>query len=168
MDSQKLSELADKFWNGECSEQEERDLKNCITHGEILGGLEGLAEYFQFTDQERSAKNLDDTFDATILHHIENTPPKIEKFFMLKLAAGILIIVGIGFSMKAYFEANNAIETNEFVDTFDNSEVAYREVKKALSIMSSSMSSGMVYTGRMSAFHKAQKELKNKRNKKML
>ena len=166
MEFHTLQQLADKYWQGECTDQEEQDLTQALLNQEVPAGLEALADYLRFNQAERNSLTLDDSFDEMILQQIQPTIQKPQKLrssrasTFFQIAAAIALLMVSSFSVYSLMQPVTPAET-EWVDTYDNSEEAYREVRKALMLVSSTMNDGMEHTQALGEFHKATLETRN-------
>ena len=80
----------------------------------------------------------------------------------MKMAAGIALFIGLFFTWKSYsdsVEVRPVLDEIVIVDTYDDPEVAYREVKKALMMMGGKMNEGASYAGSLYEFEKAKNEI---------
>lgn len=163
-----IHQLAEKYWKGECSAAEEQLLKDTLRWGQVPADLEPLAEYLRFQEEQREHLTLDDSFDEAIMQQIANRPKRrrIRLHREWSIAASIALIIGMSIFFFNQPEADltaKAEISDEFVDTFDNSEEAYREVKKALLMVSSTMNNGMKHSALLGEFDKQQQVLNNKK-----
>jgi len=159
MGSHELSELSERFWRGECTEAEEKRLRMAVLYGEIAEDQQELADYFRFLERQQEVV-LDEQFDAQILDRIQATKGESQGSYFLKMAAGFALLLGLGYGIYQW-QASPVppVEVADFTDTYDDPEVAYKEVKKALMMMSSNMNEGMEPAEKLGEFHRAQKEL---------
>ena len=63
MESPTLNQLAEKYWQGTSTVQEEQELKMAVLGGKVPSGLEPLAEYLQSMEAQSNCQ-LDEAFDA--------------------------------------------------------------------------------------------------------
>ncbi len=162
MESNKLNELVNKFWAAECSEQEEQLLKEYLLYGEVKEEHRELSDYMRFMEAERQHTTLDDSFDGKVLDKVDGGSQSLSMWrSVVKYAAGIALLIGVGYGIMNSSESTEGevVASTEFVDTFDDPEVAYREVKKALMMMSVSMNEGVEATESIGEFHRAQTEI---------
>ena len=162
MESHKLNKLAEKFWKGECSAEEEQWLMDALKEEKHSGKQSELHAYSLYLEEER-AEQLDEDFDAEIMDMISQ--PKTRLLFprqIMRWAAAIALILGISFALVRILEPNQVeenIATIEFTDTYDDPELAYQEVKKALMMVSSNMNNGIKQTTYIGEFHKAKEKI---------
>ena len=140
MDS-RIEQLLEKYWASESSIQEERELKELVAkadNSEEMEELKAMFGYFQ-SEQEFS---LGDDFDQEILAMIEVEPEtkviSMTDYFKryAGVAAAMLVLV-----MSSYFFMQQQ-KTYEQEDTFDSPELALKELKKQLMMVSNYMNTG--------------------------
>ncbi|MEM7370379.1 MAG: hypothetical protein AAF587_17350 [Bacteroidota bacterium] len=167
MESHILNQLAEKFWEGKSTEQEEQQLKESLLQGPVPPELNSLAEYLQSLEAYRSATTLDQEFDAQMLAKIQPPAPvrslKSGWAMLTKIAAGIVLLLGMAWGIQTMTQPQEEEIVSEFVDTFEDSEIAYQEVKKALLIVSANMNEGLEHAELLGEFHKVKSEVENKK-----
>jgi hypothetical protein len=162
MESNRLDELAARFWEGACSEAEELELRKELLCGPDLAKHSELRSYIRYLEQQSSDDALGDIFNKQILQAIEQKKEISSSFPWMKMAAGIALFIGLFFTWKSYsdsVEVRPVLDEIVIVDTYDDPEVAYREVKKALMMMGGKMNEGASYAGSLYEFEKAKNEI---------
>ena len=155
--------LAEKFWNGETSVSEDEQLRDQLRWGDVPTGLESLSDYLSYTEQTKS-KALTDEFDQEVLRKINK--PKTRIFSMpnlAKIAAAVLVLFFATIVFNNLDTQTKIAEQSEFIDTYQDSEEAYREVRSALMMVSSSMNNGMAHTQMLGKFDEAKKKTENRK-----
>jgi hypothetical protein len=158
MESQRLDQLAELFWNGEATEEQERELRESVLYGPISDKHEELRDYLKFTEEVKGKGTLGDMFDVQMMNEIERRSIRTSSFTFFKIAAGIAVLLGLFFTFRMLTDDNaNNLPTDEMVsvDTYDDPEVAYQEVRKALMLVGKNMNEGLAYTGSLVEFDKA-------------
>lgn len=162
MESKKLDRLAELFWKGEATDEQERELREAILYGPISKEHEELRDYLRFTEEVKETQGLGEMFDAQMMNEIERRSTRTSSFTFFRIAAGIAILLGLFFTMRSLMDDDeNPLPADEMVivDTYDDPEVAYQEVKKALMLVSKNMNQGMAYTGSLGEFDKAKDKI---------
>ena len=117
---------------------------------------------FSYLDEEKS-HTLDESFDNKILDYNRSQIRRRPLFLrqIVRWAAAILIVAGMGFALSRILETEPPVDQGivEFADTFEDPELAYQEVKKALMMLSSNMNTGIKQTTFIGEFHKAKEKL---------
>jgi hypothetical protein len=165
MELDRLDILAELFWEGACTDSEEQELKELIQDGPVPTRHGELKAYLDFTEHAVSAENLGGSFDQQIMREIERRESNHNSYPMwMKIAAGIVILLGL-FSLVRSFTGSTdpQAEQPQIVmledDTFEDPELAYEEVKKALALMGMKMNDGMDHAGSLGMFDQAKEEI---------
>ena len=164
MGSKELAEVAKRYWEGQCTEEEEARLREHLLYGQVPQGLEDLADYLRYQESQKHSLSLDDTFDRKVLSSIEASNGRVFQLpTVWKIAAGIALLVGAFFMFRSLqgdgLPGSSQTMAEEFQDTYDDPELAYQEVKKALRMVSGGMNEGSTAMNGLSLFHEAKKEV---------
>ena len=171
MDYKELEILAERFWQGQTSEQEESKLREAVLYGEIPASLEELREYFQFAEEMKGQQVLGDLFDKQIMKEVERREEQSSpsSYYFLKIAAGLAVILGMFFLVNSLSDnGGGTIDSDQslvITDTYDDPEIAYQEVKKALLLVGKNMNEGLSYTGNLGEFDKATDQIEKEENR---
>jgi len=153
MEYRNLKILADKFWNGECSEAEEKLLRDTLRWNDnVPEEFHALKDYLNVMNAEPSS--LSDDFDDKILSIIEEKPKKVFSIKRLyPLVAAAVVLVGV-FIATQNTDPANPIDLAEVAqeDTYEDPEKALEEVKKALMLVSNKMNKGKEYSKELGNF----------------
>jgi hypothetical protein len=143
MNIRPINQLIDKYFDGNTSIAEERQLRNFFLKEDVPGNLLPLKDYFVYLNTEKNTDKLDDNFDAKILDEISNgkrkelsTYRKLYVYIASGVAACVLIVIGL-FNFIGPGINQNDIET------------AYAQTQKALIFVSSKLNQGMDKTKNM-------------------
>ena len=125
MELHKIELLLEKYFQGETSIAEEKELRLYFTSPGVAQHLEQYKPMFDYFTNARS-----ETFDQQI-------PLKSNKRYAgwLSIAASAVVLLGVAFA----WNQNQA----EDLGTYDNPEVAFRETQKALSLLSGNVNKGV-------------------------
>ena len=141
MNLQEIDQLLEKFFNGETSLEEEKQLRKFFSSGEVPPKWQGMAEYFSFLGEERSLGIEKPGFDDGIEESIGES--RISRLFDIRrpwiywaagVAASLLILVAIFVEFDPF--------SGKISDTYDNPEVAYVQAKKILMFVSTQLNKG--------------------------
>src|SRR5690349_20930343 len=96
MDSKKIEELLNKYWNCETSLEEEQELRTYFKRNEIPTQFQEAAPLFRYFEASKK-KSLDDReFDAAVIGQV-NKPAKGKVIKLvynaMRIAAGIAVLV---------------------------------------------------------------------------
>jgi hypothetical protein len=144
MDSKRIEQLLEKYWNAETSLEEEQELHQFFQGNDIPENLKETAALFRYFETEKS-RTLNENFDATVTKQItQRQGGKIISMSnwvqIARVAAGIAVVVA-----AVYLIGIEVRKPNEMVDTESDPKLAFEQTKKALMMISRN-------------FHKAQNE----------
>lgn len=130
MELNKIEILVEKYFQGETSIVEEKELRDYFSSSNIASELEQYKPIFGYFTLEK-----EQTFERKI-----QLKSKSSNWKRLSIAASILVLLGIG--TFGYFNYNNTNQ-NKNLGTYDNPEIAFRETQKALSMLSNHINVGI-------------------------
>ncbi len=152
MELNELKILAEKFWNGECSEAEEDRLREYFQYADekdCQSEYKELREYLSMFNSDSSGLGLD--FDQKVLSVVKPKTNQFKKFFMTSAAASVIFLIGfLAFSQLREDPTPGPLTHVE--DTYEDPEQALAEVKKALMLVSGKMNKGKKYSVELSKF----------------
>lgn len=126
----RIEKLIDKYFEGETSIAEEKELKEYFSSPDVAQHLEQYQAVFGYFSQAKQEQ-----FSATIPLQSK----KQTKVVWLSIAASVVVMLSIG-----YFTYQNVSETNqESLGVIDDPEVAFRETQKALALISKHVNTGI-------------------------
>jgi len=167
MDSKKLDELLNKYWNCETSLEEEQQLREYFKGSQVPSQLNETAAVFRYFEEVKK-KSLDDqAFEEAVLKKV--SPQKNGKVVRLvynsmRIAAGIAVLLVAIFFVRKELKPD---QPQAVVDTYDNPKLAFEETKKALMMISKSFGQAEQQAKKINMFNEAQEEIqKNKEPKK--
>jgi len=129
MESDKIDILLEKYFQGETSIAEEKELKNYFSSSDVAQHLEQYKPMFGYFSQAKQ-------------HQFEQEIPlqsKKRNIAWLSIAASVVVLLGIG----TYVYVNNYNAPQQDLGTYDDPEVAFRETQKALSLLADHMNTGI-------------------------
>lgn len=142
MSSQEIEKLLQKYFEGESSLSDEKELREFFQRKEIPSHLKSLTSQFRYFENDANTQELGSDFDKKILASIKEDG-KIIKFSLRKrssiyilssIAASILILVTVFFQLNTF--------SSRIDDTFNDPEVAYNEAKKIMVFVSEKFNTG--------------------------
>jgi hypothetical protein len=141
MNLQEIEKILEKYYNGETTLDEEKQLRMFFAGSEVPAQWKHLAGFFSYVGQEKEVKiespEFERKFDATV------GETRLSKIFDLRrpwiywmagVAASVLIMVAIFVKFDPL--------SGKINDTYDNPEVAYVQAKKILMFVSTQMNKG--------------------------
>ena len=144
MDCKYIEELLERYWQCETSLEEESRLRAFFTKEEVPAHLLRYKDLFVY-QQVQQEIGLGKDFDARILAQVEVPVVKAKRLTLVgrfvplfKAAAVIALMFSLGNVAQRTFFADEALDYNydSYTDTYDDPEVAYKEVSSALMMLS--------------------------------
>jgi hypothetical protein len=138
MDEIKIRELLDKYWEGETSLEEERELSSYFVSSQVTDEFAPFIPLFAFFEEGRNIR-----MEVSVVQPpMEETKGKIVNIrWLISIAASIAIFLAVFFINKNISTEQSA--QYAFEDTYQTPEEAYAEVKKALLYVSTKMNKGV-------------------------
>lgn len=123
--------LIEKYFEGETSIAEEKELKAYFSSSDVAQHLEQYKPVFGYFSQ---AKQEQFTVSIPL-----KSGKKQKRLAWLSVAASVVVMLGIGF-----FAYQNASDPNqENLGVIDDPEIAFRETQKALALISKHVNTGI-------------------------
>lgn len=136
MELYKIEELLEKYFQGETSIAEEKELTNYFSSLNVAQHLEQykpMFGYFSLAKEQINPKELPE---------LPTQKEAISKPVWWSLAASLAILLGIGMYVYTNNETKTSIASNE-LGTYDTPEEAFRETQKALALLSGHVNTGI-------------------------
>lgn len=163
MNTSEIEDLLEKYYAGETSLQEEKSLKEYFLNSEVPDTLKSHKQMFSLFNresrQEISNPGFDQKISGLLGESLVNTPVikihhhKSRFLFITSIAASILILIGLFFTLSEDFLKKDTIYISESHD------MAYAEANEALLIVSSNLNAGLKQVERLQMVDKAMKNL---------
>ncbi|MBT1703202.1 hypothetical protein [Chryseosolibacter indicus] len=159
MDSKKIEELLNKYWNCETSLEEEQQLREYFKGSDIPQEFKGAANLFQYFNTHKKKTLNDVSFDDEVLEKVRHVPKgRISTlvYNAMRIAAGLAVLV-----VAAYFVRNEVRKSTpqEIVDTYDDPKLAFEETKKALKMISRGFGTAEEKARKINLFNEAKEEI---------
>lgn len=144
MDYKVIEQLLERYWQCETSLEEESKLRSFFLLEEVPAHLLRYKDLFAY-QQIQQEVGLSGDFDARILAQVEAPVVKarhltlVGRFMPLfKAAAVVALMLSLGNVAQHTFFAEEALDYNydSYTDTYDDPEVAYKQVSSALIMLS--------------------------------
>ena len=130
MEFNKMEALLEKYFEGETSIAEEKELKDYFSSSNVAPHLEQYRQLFGYFAKAKEGK-----FKQKVSLNSEK-----RKVAWLSIAASIVVMLGIG--TYAYFNTNTANESKE-LGTYDDPKEALEATQKALAMLSNNVNVGI-------------------------
>ncbi|BCY29627.1 hypothetical protein [Flavobacterium okayamense] len=128
MESRQIEILLEKYFEGETSIQEERELKAYFSSTEVAPHLESYTPMFTNFQKQK---------ELQFTKALPLQPRKQNHVKWIGVAASLVALFGT----LLYF--NNNVTTNQDLGTFSNPEEAFIETQKALNMVSTEVNKGV-------------------------
>ena len=163
MNREQIKALLEKYYNGETSLEEEKQLQRYFTGNEVDEKFTEDRAIFIYTTEKANETNQLPDLGNEIWDNIEKKENikqlKNRKLYhySLSIAASIAILV-----VSFFFITNeiNKQSTVSFNDTYENPELAYLQAKEALLYVSSKLNSGTEHLKPIQKINAGKEELK--------
>ncbi|MCB0487182.1 MAG: hypothetical protein R2820_09525 [Cyclobacteriaceae bacterium] len=160
MDS-RIEQLVEKYWKCETSLEEENELKAYFATHEVSDEWKDAASLFKYFDhQKKLAMNEDGVARKLNVEMQPKDDGKVKKlvFTTAKIAAGVLVLVAATFLVRQ--EVRKSYPT-DVVDTYSDPELAFKETKKALMMISKGFGKAKQEAGKIRIFNEAEEAIQN-------
>ena len=130
MESNKIEILIEKYFEGETSIAEEKELTNYFTSSDVAQHLEQyqpLFSYFSNAKEQKFAQEIP-------------LQSKKRSVAWLSIAASVVVLLGIG--MYTFVNTNTTTASQD-LGSFNDPQVAIQETQKALAMLSGHVNSGV-------------------------
>lgn len=125
MELHNIKQLLEKYFDGQTSIQEEKELKNYFSSKNIDSELMQYQDMFGYFSKEQQTET-----------QIEPTLKQKPNRKWLWMAASVVVLLGIGFTFLKH------PVQSEDLGTFDNPEIAFEETQKALQLVAENLNKG--------------------------
>ncbi|MEZ7499936.1 hypothetical protein QO200_14450 [Flavobacterium sp. Arc3] len=132
MELNKIEILIEKYFEGQSSIVEEKELREYFASAEVAPHLKQYAPIFAYFSQAAGQE-----FKQKVMELPKPQSKKRNKVW-LSIAASVVVMVGAGSYL--YFDSE---VSNQELGTYDNPEVAMKETQKALAMLSSHVNVGI-------------------------
>ncbi|MES2543581.1 MAG: hypothetical protein V4548_01755 [Bacteroidota bacterium] len=129
MELDKIEIILEKYFQGETSIAEEKELTNYFSSSDVAQHLEQYKPLFGYFSQAREQQ-----FTPEI-------PLQTKKRNVAWLSIAASVVVLLGLVTFTFFNEDKG--QNQDLGTYDNPEVAFRETQKALSLLSENVNVGI-------------------------
>ncbi|SCY66260.1 hypothetical protein [Flavobacterium caeni] len=136
MESDKIEQLLEKYFEGETTTAQEKQLQDYFS-GDVPAHLEQYKPMFGYFSLAREQQ-----FEQTV----PLQSGKRKRVAWLSVAASVVVLVGVG--TFAYFNQTQPQD----LGTYDSPEEAFRETQKALALLSSHVNTGVESVQYMQTF----------------
>lgn len=136
-----IEDLVKRFYDGDLSDQETERLRQLLNANSKEIGFAEVREYLNFLDEKRPSVRDEETV-GSVLGSLTYESSSPRRWLLPYLGAAAAIALLISFVViRVNGDTNPQVEIAQ-VDTFEDPQEAYEEVKKALQLVSNEMNDG--------------------------
>ncbi|MCZ8230500.1 hypothetical protein [Flavobacterium sp.] len=136
MELYKIEELLEKYFQGETSIAEEKELTNYFSSSNVAQHLEQYQPLFGYFSLAKERMNPKEVTEWPTQKETTSKP------VWWSLAASVVILLGIGMYVYSTNETKTSVASNE-LGTCDSPEEAFKETQKALALLSGHVNTGI-------------------------
>ena len=158
MDSRRIEELLNKYWECETSLEEEQQLRDFFNGSHVPEQFKEAAVLFRYF-RENKKKSIGETgFESRLTRKLQPAKTKIYQltYNMMRIAAGIAVLMVAVWFIKTEVRKSTP---QEIVDTYDDPQLAFEETKKALMMISKGFGQAEQEAKKINLFNEAQEEI---------
>jgi hypothetical protein len=156
----KIEQLLKKYWIGDTSVEEEKELQRFFSEEEVPQHLESVATLFCSFRADRQYKKLDDDFDEALLSRIERSEKRPPVRRWLSVAAAIALLLAALSVQDMLPQKSSTGQEAVTKDTYEDPRLAYEQTREALLLLSTMMNKGTRQVEKLEKFHEAKQKVK--------
>jgi hypothetical protein len=167
MDSERIKELLQKYWDCQTTLEEEKTLRDYFHKESVPSDLKEAAALFQYFNEQRQRNLTDVAFDTNLKRKLQPAGGKVRSliFNSLKIAAGISVVVASFWLVRSQLRST---AKEELVDTYDDPKKAFEETKKALQLISKNFGKAQKASANINLINEATDKLQAKEDEKKI
>lgn len=160
MDSKKIEELLQRYWDCETSLEEEQQLHEYFRNEPVPEQWKETATLFHYFEQQKN-KGVNSQFDKRVLSQLKKPKGRVTNLVQtsLKIAAGVAVLVAAVFFVQQEIQKSDPVAME---DTFDDPQKALEETKKALLMISKGFGSAEKQAKKINMLNEAQEKIQTK------
>jgi low affinity Fe/Cu permease len=160
MDSKKIEELLQKYWDCETSLEEEQQLHEYFRNEPVPDQWKDTANLFHYFEQQKN-KGVNPQFDKSVLAQLKKPAGKVTNLVQtsLKIAAGVAVLIAAVFFVRQEIQKTDTVAME---DTFDDPQKALEETKKALLMISKGFGQAEKQAKKINMLNEAQETIQTK------
>ncbi|MBX2842150.1 MAG: hypothetical protein KTR26_10280 [Flammeovirgaceae bacterium] len=171
MDFKRIRYLLEKYWEGETTLLEEKELKEFFNRKYVPDEFREYQSYFVYLDQSikitlkdepKLDYNIEEVTGISKKLKVYRKKQSIQNYMKVAATFLILLVATVIYQTEIKVEKQPEIVR---VDTYEDPEVALEEAKKALLLVSAQLNSGSKYVVEISHLSSANKYFKNTKKK---
>lgn len=131
MEFDRMEALLEKYFEGETSIAEEKELRDYFSSSDVAPHLEQYRPLFAYFIKAKEQKL------ATSVSLVTKKSKKV----LLSIAASVAVLIGVG--TYTYFNTADMVNESEELGTYDNPQEAFDATQKALAMLSENVNVGV-------------------------
>jgi hypothetical protein len=163
MEYNKISELLEKYWEGETSLEEEEMLRSfyATEHKELPADLLEAQSLFRYFHTEANLELPELPEMETVIAQLSPVVKQKPWDHWMKYAAVFLIAIGLGYAGRQYQEKQRRMDVVLAQrDTYDDPQKAFAATQKALRLLAKNLNKGTSQVQKLSYFNEATERIK--------
>jgi hypothetical protein len=158
MDSRKIEELLNKYWECESSLEEEKQLREYFEGNNLAEQHKEVAALFRYYGENKKKSIDDQKFDRQLLHPAQKKQGKVIAIFYnsMRIAAGIAVLIVAIWFVRTEIRKNDPVAME---DTYKDPKIAFEETKKALMMISKGFTQAETQAKKINLFNEAREEI---------
>jgi len=172
MDLKQVEIVLNKYWEGDTTLEEEKQLQQFFTYGEVPENLQVYRPLFSLSEIDMEP-DLGLDFDRQLIDKLQGKKGAKNRVSWRIAAIGIILVglsIGLFKMDKEFAGFNPTVDNRELAeDTFDNPRAALAETKQALFLVSAAMNKGskpVLNIAKLDVTSATNKRYPNNKNKK--
>lgn len=163
MDSERINELLNKYWNCETSLEEEQYLREYFKAGPIADEHKDAALLFQYFGDHKKKSLPEETFDDRIVNLVSRKKSRVVQWTQnyMRIAAGIAVLLAATWFIQTEMSKTKSAEVH---DTYEDPKLAFEETKKALMMISRGFGKAEQEAKKINLFNEAREEIQKPEN----
>ena len=137
MELNRIENILEKYFQGETTIAEEKELKDYFSSPDVAQHLEQYQPMFGYFSQVKEQKSTQE------IPLITKSRDKKRNMAWLSIAASVVVLLGIGTFMYVSEKNTAPVVTQSELGTYDNPEEALAATQKALAMLSNNVNVGI-------------------------
>jgi hypothetical protein len=160
MDSKRIEELLNRYWNCETTLEEESQLREYFQGSTIPAEHKEAAALFQYFHKNKNQTIQAKSFDADLIRRVKPKGKVVTLInYSLRIAAGIAVLVVAIWFVRTEI---NKTQTAQNLGVIEDEKLAFEQTKKALMMISENFGKAEQEAKKINLFNKAQEEIQKK------
>ena len=160
MDSKKIEELLQRYWDAETSLEEEQQLHEYFRNEPVPEQWKETAALFHYFEQQKN-KGVNPQFEKGVIAQLNKPKGRVTNLVQtsLKIAAGVAVLIAAIFFVRQEIQKSDAVAME---DTFNDPQQALEETKKALLMISKGFGTAEKQAKKINMLNEAQEKIQTK------